>query len=37
MSDTSGQVLSVSNKQGTKREYETILILRPNTSKDGHP
>ena len=35
MSDTSGQVLSVSNKQGTKREYETILILRPNTNKDG--
>ena len=35
MSDTSGQVLSVSNKLGTKREYETILILRPNTSKDG--
>ena len=35
MSDTSGQVLSVSNKQGTKREYETILILRPNTSKEG--
>ena len=35
MSDTSGQVLSVSNKQGTKREYETILILRPQTSKVG--
>jgi len=35
MSDVSGQVLSVSSKQGTKREYETILILRPNTNKDG--
>ena len=35
MSDTTGQVLSVSSKQGTKREYETILILRPNTNKDG--
>ncbi len=30
-----GQVLSVSNKQGTKREYETILILRPSTNKQG--
>jgi small subunit ribosomal protein S6 len=35
MSDTSGQILSVSNKVGTKREYETILILRPNTNKAG--
>lgn len=35
MSDTTGQVLSVSSKQGTKREYETILILRPNTNKAG--
>ncbi len=35
MSDVTGQVLSVSSKQGTKREYETILILRPNTNKDG--
>jgi hypothetical protein len=36
MSDTSGQVLSVSAKQGTKREYETILILRPTAAR-GHP
>jgi small subunit ribosomal protein S6 len=35
MSDTTGQVLSVSSKQGTKREYETILILRPNIGKTG--
>jgi small subunit ribosomal protein S6 len=35
MSDTTGQVLSVSSKQGTKREYETILILRPNLNKEG--
>jgi len=35
MSDTTGQVLSVSNKQGTRREYETILILRPNIGKTG--
>lgn len=35
MSDTTGQVLSVSSKKGTKREYETVLILRPNTNKAG--
>jgi small subunit ribosomal protein S6 len=35
MSDTTGQVLSVSNKKGTKREYETVIILRPNTNKAG--
>ena len=33
MSDISGQVLSVSAKKGTKREYETILILRPSSNK----
>lgn len=33
MSDITGQVLSVSAKKGTKREYETILILRPSSNK----
>jgi small subunit ribosomal protein S6 len=35
MSDTTGQVLSVSAKRGTKREYETVIILRANTNKAG--
>lgn len=33
MSEVTGQVLSVSAKKGTKREYETILILRPASNK----
>lgn len=35
MSDITGQVLSVSAKRGTKREYETVVILRANTNKAG--
>ena len=35
MSDVSGQVLAVSAKRNTKREYETIIILRANTNKAG--
>jgi small subunit ribosomal protein S6 len=33
MSETQGQVLSMGALRGTKREYETILILRPATNK----
>ncbi len=35
MSEVTGQVLSVSAKKGTKREYETILILRPASNKNN--
>lgn len=35
MSETTGQVLSVSAKRNTKREYETVIILRANTNKAG--
>jgi small subunit ribosomal protein S6 len=35
MSDTTGQILSVSALRNTKREYETIIILRANTNKAG--
>lgn len=32
---TVGQVLSVSARKNTKREYETVIILRPNVNKNG--
>lgn len=35
MSETTGQVLSVSALRNTKREYETIIILRAGTNKAG--
>jgi len=30
---TVGQILSVSSRKGTQREYETVMILRPNVNK----
>ena len=33
--NTVGQVLSVQSRKGTKREYETVIILRPNVNKNG--
>ena len=33
MSNTIGQVHSHASKRGTKREYETVIILRPATNK----
>jgi small subunit ribosomal protein S6 len=35
MNATAGQVLSFSAKRGTLREYETVLILRPEVNKEG--
>ncbi len=32
---TPGEVLSFRSRRGTKREYETVMILRPETNKDG--
>lgn len=32
---TVGQVVSVQSRKGTKREYETVIILRPNVNKTG--
>lgn len=32
---TVGEVLSVQSRKGTKREYETVIILRPNVNKNG--
>lgn len=32
---TVGQVVSVHSRKGTKREYETVIILRPNVNKTG--
>lgn len=34
MSNTTGQVLSQASRRGTKREYETVIILRPATNKN---
>lgn len=31
--NTVGQVLSVQSRKNTKREYETVMILRPNVNK----
>ena len=33
--NTVGQVLSVKSRKNTKREYETVIILRPNVNKNG--
>ncbi|MCA9638545.1 MAG: 30S ribosomal protein S6 [Myxococcales bacterium] len=33
MSNTQGQVLSMGSLRGTKREYETVTILRPASNK----
>lgn len=33
--NTVGQVVSVQSRKGTKREYETVIILRPNVNKTG--
>ncbi len=30
---TVGQIISVSSRKGTQREYETVMILRPNVNK----
>ena len=35
MAAQAGVVRSVSSKQGTQREYETVMILRSNTNKAG--
>src|SRR5690606_24776192 len=32
---TVGQIVSVQARRGTKREYETVIILRPNVNKNG--
>ena len=33
--NTVGQIVSVSSRKNTKREYETVIILRPNVNKNG--
>lgn len=35
MTQPAGAVLSISSKQGTQREYETTIVLRPDVNKSG--